>query len=99
MNRRPSPRSNENSRDPDERLRLRVRAARRTSTESECADSLGRPVGGEGLADDPRARDGSPEAAVVGGATVVAHHEVVTGGNRHFMAEIAPVGAPAGCRE
>ena len=44
-------------------------------------DPLGRPVGGEGFADDPFLGDGSPEPAVVGRATVVAHHEVVTGGN------------------
>ena len=50
---------------------------------------LGRPVGGEGAADDPVARNGSPEAAVVGCATVVAHHEVVVGGNRDLRREVA----------
>ena len=38
-----------------------------------------RPVGGEGLADDPVSGDGSPVTAVVACPTVVAHHEVVVG--------------------
>src|SRR6476646_116031 len=45
-------------------------------------DPVGRPVGEEGLADDPAAWDGSPEAAVVARAAVVAHHEVVVGRDR-----------------
>src|SRR5579862_5319352 len=44
-------------------------------------DPVGWPVRGERLSDDPRARDGPPEATVVGEVTIVAHHEVVTGRN------------------
>ena len=47
----------------------------------EDADPVRGPVGGEGLADDPVAGDGPPEAAVVAGPTVVAHHEVMVGRN------------------
>src|SRR5690242_17292433 len=64
--------------------RLRFTAARErrlgswaSAAGSEDADAVGRPVGEEGLADDPGAWDGSPEAAVVAVPTVVAHHEVV----------------------
>src|SRR6476646_8062384 len=45
-------------------------------------DPVGRPVGEEGLADDPAAWDRSPEAAVVTLDAVVAHHEVVVGRDR-----------------
>src|SRR6058998_1851244 len=63
----------------------------RVSTGSEEPDALGRPVGPEGGADDPLLRDGSPESAVVGRPTIVAHHEVVTGGNRDLAREVTAV--------
>src|SRR6202035_71312 len=56
---------------------------------SEDADAIGRPVGGEHLADDPRARDRPPEAAVVGVPAVVAEHEVLTARDRHRVGEVA----------
>src|SRR5215207_11695479 len=90
--RTPSPRSCRNRREPEERRRLARRIARVSLEE---ADPLGRPVGGEGAADDPVARDGSPEAAVVGSATIVAHHEVVIGGNRDGLREVAALAVPA----
>src|SRR6185295_5796990 len=55
-----------------------------------------RPVGGEGLADDPVARDRPPEAAVVAFATVVAHHEVVIGWNGDRFRQIADGARGAG---
>src|SRR4051794_38780360 len=67
----------------------------RVSTGSEEPDALGRPVGPERGADDPFLRDGSPEAAVVGRPTVVAHHEVVTGGNRDLARGVTAVRARA----
>src|SRR6478672_10432284 len=99
--RTPSARSWRNSRLPEERLRrarrrevaLPVRSAAATSSEE--ADALGRPVGGEGLPDDPLLGDGAPEPAVVGRATVVAHHEPVTGGNRHGLGQVAALAAAA----
>src|SRR4051812_2777860 len=59
------------------------------------ADAIRGPVRGEGGADDPGTRDGSPEAAVVGLPTVVAHHEPMTGGNldRHREVAAAPEAA------
>src|SRR4051794_2365388 len=66
---------------------------------SEEADALRRPVGRKGLADDPLLGDWSPESAVVRGATVVAHHEVVTGWNLDLGREIAALAAPARLRE
>src|SRR5262245_51544868 len=45
------------------------------------ADSLGRPVDGEDLADEAVPRDGSPHPAVAGRRPVVAHHEVLALGN------------------
>src|SRR6476659_6877603 len=54
------------------------------------ADALGRPVGRERPTDDPFARDRTPEAAVVGLATVVAHHEPVIGGDGDRGCEVAP---------
>src|SRR5687767_10302593 len=68
----------------------------RVSTGSEQSDALGRPVGAEGGADDPVLWDRSPEAAVVRRPTVVAHHEVVTGGNPHLARVVAAVLAGAG---
>ena len=64
------------------------------------ADALGRPVGREGAADDPFARDRAPEAAVVGLATVVAHHEPVVGrdGDRGCEVAAAAVAGLAACR-
>src|SRR5512133_3719362 len=59
------------------------------------ADALGRPVRRERAADDPFARDRAPEAAVVGVATVVAHHEPVVGGNGDRGCEVAPAAAAA----
>src|SRR4051812_41007566 len=59
-------------------------------------DALRRPVGREGLPDDPLLGDWSPEPAVVRGATVVAHHEVVPGRNRDLGREVAAVAAAAG---
>src|SRR5829696_1530922 len=63
---------------------------------SEEADALGWPVGGEGAADDPGARNRSPEAAVVGSPTVVAHHEVVVGGNGDRARKAAVLSPAAG---
>ncbi len=59
------------------------------------ADAIGWPVGEEGHADDPFVGDGAPEAAVVGEATVVAHHEVVAGRNRDGLPERAVFSAAA----
>src|SRR5437868_4736897 len=61
---------------------------------SEEPDAVGRPVGGEGASDDPFLGDRPPEAAVVGGATVVAHHEPMAGRNANRFRESA-VGASA----
>src|SRR5688500_6299070 len=52
-------------------------------------DFLGRPVAEEGLADDPVLGDWSPESAVVAGATVVAHHEVMPGRDLDRFLQIA----------
>src|SRR5215213_2032916 len=71
----------------------------RVSTGSEHSDALGRPVGPEGGTDDPFLRNWSPEAAVVRRPTVVAHHEVVTGGNRDLARVVAAVVARAGADE
>src|SRR4051812_4915533 len=62
-------------------------------------DPLRRPVGGEGAADDPLTGNGTPEPAVVGLPTVVAHHEPVVGRNRDLGREVAPRAALAGPRE
>src|SRR4051794_40970753 len=78
-NRRPSRRSCRNRRPPVDMRR----------TGSEEADAVRRPVRGEGASDDPLARDGSPESAVVGSPTVVTHHEVHTGGHRDGDREVA----------
>src|SRR3954453_7780824 len=48
------------------------------------ADALWRPVREEGSADDPLLGDGSPDTAVGGVATVVAHHKKVSWRNRDF---------------
>src|SRR6202011_6060860 len=101
-------RSNANSLRPllARRARRRIRAddcalrgpaaadARATSLED--SDAVGRPVGGEGSADDPSCGDGAPEPAVVGFATVVAHHEPVPGRNLDRCREVALLAAPAG---
>src|SRR5215210_9456531 len=63
----------------------------RVSTGSEEADALGRPIGRERGADDPLLRDRPPEPAVVRRATIVAHHEVVTGRNRDLARVVAAV--------
>ena len=55
----------------------------------EDSDSAWRPVGGEGLADDPVSGDRSPEPAVVDSPTVVAHHEVMVGRNGDLFGQIA----------
>src|SRR4029077_18090549 len=52
-------------------------------------DAVGGPVSGERFADDPRGGDRSPEPAVVGFATVVPHHEPVTGWNLDRDREVA----------
>src|SRR5512133_882032 len=59
------------------------------------AAALERPVRRERAADDPFARDRAPEAAVVGVATVVAHHEPVVGGNGDRGCEVASPAAAA----
>src|SRR5689334_23815707 len=69
------------------------------SPASKEADALRRPVGREGLADDPLGGDWSPESTVVRGATVVAHHEVVVGWNRDLGREVAALAAAAGLGE
>src|SRR3954447_15119123 len=83
--RRPSARSWAKSFRPG----LGRRAGRRPPGVSEDADALGRPVGGEGAADDPLARDRTPESTVLGEATVVAHHEPVARRNLERFREIA----------
>ena len=71
------------------RLRGRAARLRRPPRLRGVPMRLGGPVGGEGAADDPLLGDGAPEPAVVGLATVVAHHEVVAGRNRDRLAEVA----------
>src|SRR3954470_14337766 len=80
--RTPSPRSNWNRRRPVRRFTRARRCARVSVSRSEEPDAAGRPVGCEGAADDGAAGNGAPESAVVGLATVVAHHEPVSGRNR-----------------
>src|SRR3954454_12936853 len=63
------------------------------------ADALRRPVRGKGVADDPVARDGAPEAAVVRRAAVVAHHEVVVLRDRDRRREVALRAAATGSDE
>src|SRR5579862_8084040 len=77
-NRTPRLRSKRNRRLAAPPGRRRDRGARWRSEE---ADAVRWPVGEEGDADDPFVRDRSPEAAVIGGSTVVAHHEVIAGRN------------------
>ena len=79
---RPAPGAAQRRRVPAPRRRAArpSRRAARPSRRSEDPDPVGRPVGGEGPADDPGGRDRSPEPAVVGFPTVVAHHEPVAGG-------------------
>src|SRR5439155_5720058 len=106
----PRRRSNANSRRPlawrrawrRARAEARVsRAASGASAAGTCApsledpDAVRGPVGGEGASDDPARGDRAPEAAVVGFATVVAHHEPVPGGNLDRGAEVALPGAAA----
>src|SRR5919204_3294774 len=57
----------------------------------EDADPVRWPVGEEGLADDPAPGDRAPEAAVVARPPVVAHHEVVVGGDRDRLRQVAAV--------
>src|SRR4051812_36680087 len=101
MKRKPRSRSKRKRRDPDDLRFLRPDdrgGAEGMSLVLEEADALRRPVGREGLADDPLGGDWSPETAVVRGATVVAHHEVVPGWNLDLGREIAPLAAAAGQR-
>src|SRR6478752_4636047 len=84
-----SPRSKANSR--------RERANRRR-WDLEEADAVGRPVGGEGLADEPIAGYGSPVTAVVACPTVVAHHEVMVGRDGDRLGQIASSAVAAGQR-
>src|SRR3954452_19804114 len=73
----PAMKRRSNARSKAKSLRPRGRFLRR-------ADALGRPVGEEGYADDPLLGDGTPDTAVGGVATVVAHHKKVTWRNRDF---------------
>lgn len=59
-------------------------------------DAVGGPVGSEGVADDPAGGHGAPESAVVGLATVVPHHEPVSGRNLDGGREVALLDAAAG---
>src|SRR5207249_2597895 len=52
-------------------------------------DATEGPVGGKGLPDDPSGGDWSPKPAVVRFATVVAHHEPVSGRNLDRGREVA----------
>src|SRR5437764_5169727 len=52
-------------------------------------EAVRRPVAREGAADHPRDRDRSPEAAVVGLATVVAHHEHIAVRDDDRVGEVA----------
>src|SRR5208282_6927432 len=72
-------------------LRRRRRVAFRFAGagELERADAVGRPVREEGISDDPVSGHRSPEPAVVGFATVVAHHEPVPGRYHDRLREIA----------
>ena len=59
-------------------------------------------LGGQYVAKAPpmiQSRGRAPETAVVRGSTIVAHHEVVIGGNRDLPRVVAPLGALAGERE
>src|SRR5919206_3533654 len=85
--RTPSPRSNRTSRRP---VRGLGAAFGRAAAGSEEADAVRRPVGGEGAADDPRSGHGPPEPAVIGLATVVAHHEPMPGRNPDRRRQVAP---------
>src|SRR3954469_19008503 len=101
MKRKPRSRSKRKRRLPEERRFLRPDDRGRAEGMSpflEEADPLRRPVGREGLADDPLGWDRSPETAVVRGATIVAHHEVVPGWNLDLGREIASLAAAAGQR-
>src|SRR5581483_4267604 len=81
----------------------RAVASRATSgrRDLEETDSIRRPVGRKGLTDDPAARNRSPEAAVVAGTTIVAHHEVIVGRDRDWLRHVAgrPGAAAAGIDE
>ena len=68
---------------------------RRVPRDLERADALRRPVGGEGVADDPAVRHRAPEAAVVGLAAVVAHAEHVARRNGDRARQVAPLSAGA----
>src|SRR5436190_18229887 len=101
--RTPSPRSCLKSLRPVRCLAARARrraafssgaaGAASAAAASEDADAAGGPVGGEGLPDDPSPRYWAPEPAVVGLATIVAHHEPMTGRNGYRLREGA---SPAG---
>src|SRR5437764_13224171 len=65
----------------------------------ERSDSLGRPVGEEGLSDDPFLWNGSPVAAVIALATIVAHHKKLARRNRDLFRQIADIGARRQVRE
>src|SRR6202011_1489859 len=64
-------------------------------TRSEDADAIWGPVGCDGSSDDPSGGDGAPEPAVVGFATVVPHHEPVSGRNLDGRREVALGTGPA----
>src|SRR4051812_33008226 len=57
----------------------------------ERADALRRPVGEEGMTDDPLLGDRPPVAAIVALPTVVAHHKKVARRNRDGLRQIAQV--------
>src|SRR5262249_57915795 len=93
--RRWSRRSNQNNRRAVRRLRGFADPPVDLSTGGCCSedpDSLGRPVGEEGLSDDPLLWDWSPEAAVVALPTIVAHHKKVTRRNLDRPGEVARPG-------
>src|SRR5262245_40539867 len=90
--RRPKERSKRNR-------RAAVRRVRRRFGGLEEPDSVWRPVGGEGLADDPVTGDWSPEAAVRTLPTVVAHHEVMVGRDGDGIGQIAGSAGGTGADE
>src|SRR5579875_1652399 len=63
---------------------------------SQASDPVGRPVGEEGLADDPGPANRAPEAAVLGIRAVVAHHVVHPARNDDGLGEVAVGLARAG---
>src|SRR5215207_2776610 len=84
---------------PKERSKRKSRAAVRRLRLARCLEdpeSVGGPVCGEGFADDPVTWDGSPEAAVVARAAIVAHHEEMIRRNGYRIRQIALSAGRAG---